>query len=108
MTQAKQTQENAEIRYLVKASQEMDDEIKKQIAKILVNEGDMCCTMSQLYDSIDFSERTVRNHISDSELIERDQSQGVSLVSVQNEIAEKALFVAESCTKLNNKNGLPD
>lgn len=99
--------DNTELRYLVQAGEEINDDVKKQVFELLLEEGDMCCTVSSLYDNIDCSDRTVRGHIADSRLLERQESQGVSLVMPVNDIACKAVSVAESCSRMTDVNGLP-
>jgi len=100
--------ENVELRYLVKASEELADDVKREIVEVLLEEGDMVSTVSSIYDEIESSNRTVRNHIAESDLLEREQSQGVSLVYVVDEMGEKALSVCESCMRANDQNGLPE
>jgi hypothetical protein len=102
------TNENQELRYLVQAGTEVGDDVKKSIVSEMVKEGDMCVTVSHLYNTLDHSERTIRRHISQSELIYRDTSQGVVLVDVIDQLAEKALRVAKSADDHNKSSGLPE
>lgn len=100
--------ENNELRYLVQAGKEIADDTKLQIVQKMTDEGDMCVTVSSLYNELDASDRTIRRHIQESLLIYRDTSHGVVLVDVVNDVAEKSLRVAVACDSRTGQNGLPD
>jgi hypothetical protein len=99
--------EHTELRYLVQAGKELGDDVKYEIVSEMIEEGDMCVTISRLYDDVDSSGRTIRRHINESGLIERKGSQGVVLVDVIDDLSEKALRVAHSSDKATEKDGLP-
>lgn len=100
--------EHRELRYLVQAGKEIRDDVKHSIVKEMIEEGDMCVTISRLYDDVDSSDRTIRRHINESRLIERKGSKGVVLVDVIDDLSEKALRVAHSSNKATKKDGLPE
>lgn len=99
--------ENKQLRYLVQAGEEMGDDVKLSIVREMIDEGDMCVTISQIYDEVNSSSRTIRRHIEESRLIERVGSQGVVLVDTVDQTSERALRVAVSCREVTNQNGLP-
>lgn len=98
-----------ELRYMSKASYEMADNCKFEIVEVLLSESDMSMLMSDLCDQVGYSDRSIRKHIKESDLMEREgESYGrESLVYVVDDMAKKSLKVSHSCIKANEKNGLP-
>lgn len=96
-----------DIRYLTQAGTEYADECRSHIFEIITTQ-DKSVKLEKIYNSVDYSDRTIRSKIADSKLIERDSGHGVTFVYSKNQKAKRAIKITVSSQNQNNKNGLPD
>lgn len=94
------------IRYLTQAGTEYADDCRSHIFSI-ISEEDKSVKLETIYDSVDYSDRTIRSKIKESKLLCRDHGHGVSFVDCKNEKMRKAIKITVSSQSKNDENGLP-
>lgn len=72
--------DRAKMMVLVQAGKELQDVCKMEIFEVLCEEGDGSATMDMLEEQTSYSRRSIRLHVKESELVERNYDYGGVLV----------------------------